>query len=163
MGTGGGGIIAETAGVGDHAGIKGLGGQGIQLQTGLHSKLCDHTGTAFKGGINHLHIRDLTAENMVIDAHSFCCQTIAVITDEGSGAAVQDDRQRPFVSTVRDHVHGGTFHKAEESGFVADCVYFLMGEVFQQQMLHADLAAHGIAVRLVVPVDDDRIKCFDLF
>ena len=54
-------------------------------------------------------------------------------------------------------------HKAQVTCIVTDCIDALFGKILFQNMLHADLAAHGIAVRAAVTVNDNGVKSFDSF
>ena len=157
MGLGGGGIIAEAAGIGYHAGVQALGRQGSQRQTAFHSKSGDQTAAAFKRGVRYLDICDLLHENVVIHAQGFLSKGIAVVADELLGGGIQDDGQSAVVCLVSHLVHFGIVHKAVVPGTVAHGQHLFVGKIVQNNVLQADLAAQGITIGSVVPVDDDAV------
>ena len=100
---------------------------------------------------------------MVIDPSGGGGGGVAVVADQMAGRGVQDDGQGIGVQFVGDLVHGGASHETGEGAAVAHGIDFLTGEILQQNVLQTYLAADGIAVGLVVTVDDDAVVIFDGF
>ena len=160
-GAGGGAVIAEPTGVGDHAGVQGFGSQRGDLPAGLQRQSGDDTAAAFEAGVHSLRIGNGAGENVMIHTGGGGGQLITVIADQMRAAAVQNDGQRIVISLIGNHIHLRVFHKREKFCIIAHGKDLFLRIIFKKQVLQTDLAAHGITIGTVMPMQDQGVVFFN--
>ena len=156
-----GGIVAETAGIGDHARIKRLGGCVGNAPAACDGKGGDESAAAFKGGVGHLAVGDLFAENVVIEAGSLGGSLISLVADECLGRSIENDSQSIAVLIVGNGVALRALNEGVARGHIAHGKHRFFGVIVAQDLLESHLTAEGIAVGIFVAVDDNGVMRFD--
>ena len=161
VGLGVGGVVAEAARIRDHARVEELGGHGRDGEPALLGEGGDKTAAALKGGVGDLTVADGLHENVVIHAGGVGGGGVALVADESLGGGVQHQSQRALVGLVGDLVHRLVHHKGIAVAHVAHREDLLVGEGILQNMAQTQLTAQGIAVGVLMAMDDDARSLAD--
>ena len=150
-----GGIVAETPRIRDHTRVQQLGGHGGNGEFTFLGEGCHKSAAALKGCVGDLHLANGLHEDVVIHTGGVRGGGIPLVADEGLAGGVQHNGQGVGVRLVSHLVQGLVYHEGVAVGHVTHGQDILVGEGILQDVAQTQLAAQGIAVGILVTVNDD--------